>query len=553
MPTYDRRQFLQRAGLAGAGAMLLSGIPRPAPAVDDDLAPFHHGIASGDPRADRVLLWTRVTPHRTAPINVRWTVARDPGLQQVVARGIATARPRNDWAVKVDATGLAPATWYFYAFEALGRWSPVGRTKTAPAPGSGEHLRFGLVSCSNYEGGFFNAYARLAERPDLDAILHVGDYVYEYGNGGYGDGPAMGRPHQPPHEMVTLADYRLRHATYKRDPDLRRLHQLFPFVTTWDDHESANNSRRDSAENHQPDEGSWEVRKAAAQRAYAEWMPIRTTDPARIYRTLPFGGLADLVVLDTRLEGRDDEAGQLGAMIVSGAEVDDPDRQLISPTQRQFLFDSLSGSSARWRILAQQVVLGQWAAGGLPRVEMPDTPAIKLREGGNALNPDAWDGYTAERDRLFGHVRSNGIGNLVVLTGDVHSSWALDLVEDPFDPRRYDPVSGAGALGVEVVTPAVTSASLGETFGAPTAPVIEAAFRAANPHVKYVDVMEHGYVVLDVTADRVQADWFFVDTVAEPSDGERLGTSWQVLDGEQHLRPASGPAPAGREAPSLDT
>jgi alkaline phosphatase D len=185
---------------------------------------------------------------------------------------------------------------------------------------------------------------------------------------------------------------------------------------------------------------------------------------------------------------------------------------------------------------------------------MPDTPGIKLREGGNALNPDAWDGYTAERDRVFGHLRSNEIGNTVVLTGDVHSSWALDLVEDPFDPRRYDPLTGVGALGVEVVTPAVSSPSLAETFdpaGAAAAPAIEAAFRAANPHVRFVDVMEHGYVVLDVTAARVRADWFFVDTVAEPSDGERLGASWEVLDGEQHLRSASGPAPAGAGGPVL--
>jgi len=538
---YDRRTFLRRAG-AGAGALLLVGTPD-ALAASDPGSPFQHGVASGDPLADRVIIWTRVTPTAAKPVRVTWIVARDPLLQQVVQRGRTDAVPERDWTVKVDVAGLAPDTRYFYAFEARGSRSAIGRTKTTPAtmPATGR-LRFGVVSCSNLEAGWFNAYARLADRDDLDAVIHLGDYLYEYGNGGYGPGPAIGRTHQPPHEIVTLADYRLRHATYKLDPDLARLHQLHPFIATWDDHESCNNSRRDSAENHNPGEGDWYERKAAAQRAYSEWMPIRAEDPSRIYRTLRFGTLADIVVLDTRLEGRDDEVGQTGALVLSGREIDDPARELISATQRQFLFEALQQSRATWKVIAQQVVLGQWNAGGLPRVDAPDTPLITLREGGNALNPDAWDGYTAERDRLFGHLRNKRIANVVVLTGDVHSSWAMDLTEDPYDPVRYNPLTGAGALGVEIVAPSVTSASLAESLNPELAPVLEAGLRADNPHLKYVELSRHGYVLLELDADRAQADWYFVDTVLEPSANERFGAGWEVRAGAGHLTEASGPA-----------
>lgn len=551
--TYDRRAFLRRAGLAGAaGAALGLGLPRPPARADESLAPFEHGVASGDPLSDRVILWTRVRPPTDGgQVEVAWWVATDLDRTSVVASGLTTTGAEHDWTVKVDATGLSPATHYYYGFEALGRRSLVGRTKTAPS-GAVERLRFAVASCSNYQGGFFNAYARIAERDDLDAVLHLGDYIYEYGNGADRYGPGDGelsapRDHEPDVEMVTLADYRARHALYKRDPDLRRVHQLHPFVTTWDDHESTNNSRRDSAENHSDDEGDWQVRKAAAQQAYEEWMPIRVEDPSVIYRALAYGDLCDLIVLDTRLDGRDDEVGTLGATVVSGAEIDDPARELISPEQRAFLFDRLSSSAARWRVIAQQVILGQWNGGGIPDLDLPDTPQFKLRDGGNALNPDQWDGYTAERARLFDHLAANDIGNVVVLTGDVHTSWALDLTLDPYDPLTYVPLTGEGALGVEFVTPSITSANF-EALG-PAAKALEAGTLADNPHVKWVDFTSHGYFVLDVTEERVQADWFAVDTVLEPSDGEAFLASWQTLDDQRHVIAAEGPLPGGTPGP----
>lgn len=551
--TYDRRTVLKAAGLGGAGALLALGLSRPPARADENLAPFLHGVASGDPTATAVIIWTRVTTDQAA-LDVTWRVARDLAFTDVVRTGSAVAEGGRDHTVKVDVTGLEPGRWYFYEFETGGKRSLIGRTKTAPAPGQPlDRLRFGVVSCSNYQGGFFNAYALVAARQDLDAVIHTGDYLYEYGeDNAYGPGAggqlSSPRPHQPPNEMVSLPDYRGRHAHYKLDPDLRRLHQLFPMVVVWDDHETSNDTWREGAENHSPEtEGDFFVRKAAAQRAFNEWMPIRGDDPAVIYRSLPYGDLVDLVTLDTRLE-RDQQVGTLGSTII-WPEISDPNRKMISDAQRQFLQSRLSTSKAKWRIISQQVVLGQWNAGALPDLDAPDSPKL-LRDGGNALNPDAWDGYTAERDRLFDHLIDNEIGNVVVLTGDVHSSWAIDLTPDPINPLVYNPLTGEGAIGVEFVAPAVTSAALGETApGIST--LIEADMLANNPQVKYVDLMEHGYVVLDVTAARVQADWYYVDTVLRPSETEVLGASWLVEDGANHLIEADGPSPAGTAAPAV--
>jgi alkaline phosphatase D len=552
--TYDRRTVLKAAGLGGAGALLSLGVARPPARADESLAPFLHGVASGDPTATSVILWTRVTTDQPGPVSVAWRVARDPELTDVVSTGTASAEPGRDHTVKVDVVGLQGGTWYFYEFEALGRRSLIGRTKTAPAPGqSVDRLRFGVVSCSNYQGGFFNAYAAVARRQDLDAVIHTGDYIYEYGNGADRYGPSGGelatpRDHQPPHEMMTLADYRGRYAHYRLDPDLRRLHQLFPVIAVWDDHETCNDTWREGAQNHDPaSEGEFATRKAAAQQAYAEWLPSRGDDPAVIYRSLPYGDLADLVTLDTRLE-RDIQVGMLGGTILS-PEISDPARKMISDQQREFVFDRLAASSAKWRIIGQQVVLGQWNAGALPDPELPDSPKL-LRDGGNALNPDAWDGYTAERERLFDHLVAEEIDNVVVLTGDVHSSWAIDLTPDPINPLVYNPLTGEGALGVEFVTPAVSSASLAQSSGAELAALIEADMLLDNPQVKYVDLMQHGYLVLDVSAERVQSDWYYVDTVLRPSEAEVLGASWEVLDGANHLVEASGAAPNGTVAPA---
>jgi alkaline phosphatase D len=555
--SFDRRAFLTRAGLAGAGALTAVGVARPPARADEALAPFEHGVASGDPLADRVVIWTRITPAGTDPVVVDWVVASDVDLADVVRSGTVTTDGNRDFTVKVDVTGLEPATTYFYGFGgADGPRSLTGRTRTLPAPGTSvDRFRAAVVSCSNYTGGFFNAYA-IAANKRIDVVLHLGDYVYEYGNGDDRYGPeelAGVRDHVPAVEMAVLDDYRARYANYRLDPDLRRLHQLHPWICIWDDHESTNDSWRDGAENHGDgdvpgDEQDWAVRKAQSQQAYSEWLPIRTDDPARIYRSFPVGDLADLIMLDTRLEGRDEQTGAILEPSLFTSEIDDPDRELISEAQRTWLLGQLTASKTRqatWRILGQQVMLMQWNAGGLPAgIGGQDAPSFGQRAGGNAVNPDAWDGYTAERDRLYDHLVANDITDNVVLTGDIHTSWAADLPRDPYDLSGYNPATGEGSLGVEFVTPSVTSDNfneiLGEVLGSGPLPEgssepFELGTMADNPHIKYVDLDRHGLLFLDVTPERVQSDWVFTPSRTEATSEEVAGPSWRVDVGTDHV------------------
>lgn len=572
----DRRAFLARAGLAGAGAVLAAGLPRPVAHADQTLAPFEHGVASGDPLPDAVLLWTRVTPpDDDARVAVRWTVFEDVELTRRVTGGNVRTDASRDWTVKVDATGLAPYTTYYYVFEALGGTSLVGRTRTAPAPGQAvERLRIGVASCANYTGGFFNAYARMAQRNDLDVVLHLGDYLYEYGNGVDRYGPeslAGERDHVPDVEMVTLDEYRQRHALYKRDPDLRRLHQLFPFVCTWDDHETTNNSWRDGAENHDPDAPQsndaeagldWATRLADASRAYAEWMPVRLDDPAsELSRSFTYGDLVDVVVMDTRIEGRDEQAeeGRLDQLL-------DPERRMVSRDQLDFVVGELRASQSRgtaWRLLAQQVMMMQLSVANPPDLGTQDAPLFVETPDGS-VNVDQWDGYPADRARLFEAVRGldggDEVTDLVVLTGDIHTTWAGDLHPDPTNPLTYDR-EGTGLpgatrnVGVEFVTPSITSENF-ENLPEPAVAALTAGIPVTNRHIKFVDLVAHGYNVLDVTAERVQSDWYAVDTVLEPSDAERPLTSWFVERGTHRVvegsplddRDAGPPVPSTQPA-----
>ncbi len=554
--TLDRRTFL-----GGAAAAAVTGtVALPAPATAAAAPAFLHGVASGDPLPDRVVLWTRVTADRDLPVS--WLVARDPQLRQVVARGETRATAARDRTVKVDVGGLAPYTTYFYVFEAGGRRSPVGRTRTAPAAGQQvARLRFAVATCAKYDSGFFNAYARIAEA-DVDAVLHCGDYVYE----GAQDADAPpGRVTSPPTEVRTLAEYRQRHAHYKTDPDLQRMHAAHPMVATWDDHEASNDSWADGAANHDPEtEGPWPTRKAASQRAYDEWMPVRLPvpgDPSRIYRRLGYGALVDLVVVDTRLEGRSQQlTGLDGDQVIVDPAVADPARQMYSPVQRTWIEQSLEASRATWKLVLNQVLVSQLRAVGLPQdvsAALSSLGQSGVPSEGVALAADIWDGYEAERERLLGFLRGKELQDVVVLTGDIHASLANDLSEDPYDPL-LPPVA------VEVVTPSVTSTNFDEAFGTPprtTSLGVEAAIRAQNRNTRYVELDSNGWVLLDVTGERVQAEWLFVPTVLEPADGQRLDASWQVLRGAQQLspggpqtepradRPAAPPSAAPAPAP----
>jgi alkaline phosphatase D len=289
---------------AGLGLLAVRGT-----AYASDARGFTHGVASGDPLADRVILWTRYKPAAgdANMVTVSWEVAADEGFTRVVARGEGKTGPKQDFIIKIDATGLSPEQRYFYRFQAEGAESPTGRTKTLPLEGASK-ARLGVISCSNYPQGFFNVYKELAGR-DLDVILHLGDYIYEYADGVYSNDAAVanGRAIKPKHEIVSLDDYRTRYGLYRSDPDLQAAHAAHPFICVWDDHEIANNTWKGGAENHNDGEGSFEARKKAAVQAYHEWLPIRDNadDRNKINRTFDIGGLARLIMLDTRLVGRD--------------------------------------------------------------------------------------------------------------------------------------------------------------------------------------------------------------------------------------------------------
>jgi alkaline phosphatase D len=534
MTQFTRRDFVAALAAAGLASPALAYGVTGRPAGREPA--FLHGVASGDPLHDRVILWTRVTPARlNGSVAVQWRIARDRALRNPIAAGSAVTDPRRDYTVKVDATGLEPGRTYYYGFRCEGVDSPIGRTRTLPVA-SAAALRFAFVSCSNFPYGYFNVYRRIAERHDLDFVLHLGDYIYEYPLGEYADPLLAGlRDVRPEHEIVSLADYRLRHALYKTDADLQELHRQHPMICVWDDHESANDAWRDGAENHNPDqgEGEWQVRRAAAARAYDEYLPIRTSPlgPERIHRKFRVGDLADLVMLDTRLHGRDLQAAFKGApaLPMNDPTIIDPNRSLLGFDQEAWLYASLSESrarGARWRFIGQQVMMAQLAAPGT--------------NGTTTLNPDQWDGYAPSRQRLFRHLTDNYIDNTVVLTGDIHSGWCNDLAFNPWDPSTYDPASRQGVVGVEFVSPAVSSPGPipNPAEAIPTAGIL----RATSPHMKYVDLYRRGYVLIDADHERVQGEVWHVPTVDAPNPGETYSAGFVNVAGANGLQIASGPS-----------
>lgn len=521
MRRVSRRDFLATSSVALGTLPLIRSTPFEQTAD----AAFRHGVASGDPLADRVILWTRVTPpNPTAEATVGWEVARDAKFAQVVSRGETRTGAARDYTVKVDVPGLDAGTTYYYRFESLGARSAIGRTRTLPADGV-SRLRLGVVSCSNLPQGYFNAYACLAKRADIDVVLHLGDYIYEYANKGYGDGTALGRIPAPDKEMVALQDYRERHAQYKRDPDSQEIHRQHPFIVTWDDHEFTNNAWSGGAENHDPDqgEGDWFARRRAAVQAYYEWMPIREdaqTQQDRIYRTFRFGDLATLIMLDTRLIGRELQTAREDTTTILL-----PERQLLGTEQEGWLAEQMVTSvrgRAAWNLLGQQVMFA------------PQTP-----NGQRPSNSDSWDGYRAARSRVFDMIERARAGNIAVLTGDVHSSWAYDLPRDPFS--GYDATTGRGSIGVEFAGTSVTSPS---NLGAgPDGEQQLAATRATRPHLHYVDGRYRGYFIVDLTRERLQADFYAVSTVLDRTTQERFERGFVTESGRNHLIGTATPTP----------
>jgi alkaline phosphatase D len=511
-------------------AVLACGPFREVLAMTEYEGLFRHAVASGDALTDRVVIWTRAT-NDGDPAELVWTLARDPELHDVVASGTATAEAQHDHCVSIDVEGLEPDTHYWYAFshETTGERSPVGRTRTLPA--ATDHVRFAQVSCAKFNAGFFNAYARIADRDDLNFLLHLGDYIYEASQ----NPPAsqtkskdIGRPFEPLNECVTLQDYRTRYSQYRRDPDVQRLHLTHPIIGTVDDHEFADGAWKGGSTEHHPDrDGPWADRMAAAFRARWEWMPQRKPDPAddhRVWRSFHLGDLAEVFMIDTR--SHRDNPDRPGAMA-------DPTHAQLGPEQGPWLLHGLRESPAHWRILGNGSCMTHMWKEGLPDVAKPGIVALKLMNPDvTGPDPDQWDGYPFEREKILRWLEDDDQGNAIVLSGDVHVGLASDLYLNPFAENPGSPIA------VEFVTTSLTSQNVDDKMGWPpdTQSVpMEQAFLQALPHIKYTDWDGHGYVLVDVDRERIRGEWWYVDEVIRPSDGEHMDAAFEFRHGQPGL------------------
>lgn len=513
----DRRSLV----LGGLGLGALS-LPAGRAAAQQMLGAsgFTHNVASGEPGPDSMLLWTRYVPAGDGGVTtLQAEVALDQAFAKVVAGGVVRTGAYRDWTAKITVDGLRPGTVYWYRFVAPdGSKSPVGRTKTLPV---GPVSRFGLAvfSCSNLPNGYFNAYGHAAARQDLDLWLHTGDYIYEYGVGSTREGDwAQGRKEQlaPVTEILALADYRLRYASYRADPDLQRLHQMAPMVALWDDHESANDSWEGGAQNHQPDkEGDWNVRRAAAMQVYREWMPV-SDEPWKAY---PIGALATLYRTESRLLGRTRPA-DLGAAF-KAADPDaalkafrdgawrDPSATMLGSTQESWLAHEMKASSKAWQLVGMGTILGRTVmprdAVDWLRPEVADKKVagyrnnIRAAQQGVPMWMDRWDGYPAARSRLLKAAQAAD-ADLVMLSGDSHNAWAYGLMEE------------GRPAGVEFAGQAVTSNGMEGDMGADPK-VVAQGFMAANPELKWADTSRRGYMMIEVTPKSVTGEWLFLQTI----------------------------------------
>lgn len=451
---------------------------------------FSHAAASFEPRETSVLIWTRLTGATKAT----WSVARDPQMDDVIATGEATTGRDKDFTITVDVKGLEAGTSYWYRFEADGERSPVGRTRTLPAAPT-ERFRIGLASCARFSVAPLGVYRALAER-EVDLVIHLGDYIYE------DDGHKGARKHQPPHACVTLDDYRQRLAQYRADPDCQALHLRHPMSLLVDDHDVADNTWTGGAKAHDEDEqGPFDARAEAAMRARQEWVPSRLRSPwspQQTWRSFPIGDLAELVLLDTRLSGRDRHAGD-----EDSPDRDDPMRSLLGHEQRAWLDERMHDTTRPWVLVAtgvvvNEVVLPLPAAAGLVEALLPSGYAAM---DGKILHDDQWDGYPAERARLVNWMADRGGqgGRSVVLSGDIHSSWAF---EGPLD-------AGGSAVGVEFTVPAVSSKPMGRSRVPGAWRLLDASVKRLE-HSPWVDVTERGYGILDLTPEAASMSWWFV-------------------------------------------
>lgn len=502
-----RRNFLLGAGFFTGLAVASQGLPALAKPRFADY-PFKLGVASGDPLPDGVVLWTRLAPDPLygggMPLRnvvVRWQVALDENMKKVVQRGTVLATPALAHSVHVDVRGLEPDRWYWYQFQVGSEDSPIGRTRTT---GTFNHaikqLNFAFVSCQDWQNGYYTAYRHIADE-ELDLVVHLGDYIYEYG-------PQSGGPrqHNSP-EIVTLQDYRDRHALYKTDPNLQAAHAAFPWIVTWDDHEVDNNYANLTPEDNQSQQ-AFVTRRANAYQAYYEHMPLRQSSlpkgpNAQLYRRLTFGNLAEFHVLDTR-QYRTDQPCNDG-LKPRCSQAFDKNATMTGQEQEQWLFQGLDKSRSRWNVIAQQTMLAEYDFDGRPDIGL--------------FNMDQWDGYVAARDRLLSFLKQRQPTNPVVISGDIHSSWVHDLKVDFNNPA-------SATVGTEFVGTSITS-DFPTSFIAP----VQAAL-SDNPHTKFFDGAFRGYVRCKLTPERWQSDYRAVSSIVDPNASISTLASFVVQNGQ---------------------
>lgn len=522
---------------------------------------FKHGVASGDPFTTSVVLWTRVTPKSETDldraIDVTWEVSADKSLEKLAANGTARAVKARDYCVKIIAENLTPGQDYFFRFRAGDAASPTGRTRTLPE-GDIDELHFAVVSCANWQHGYFNTYdaiAKQAEDTPYDVMIHLGDYYYEYGAL---DTPRLpDRIHEPPHEIIELADYRKRHQQYRSDAALQSATAAMPMIAVWDDHETSNDSWQAGAENHQADtDGNWGARRQAALRAYYEWMPIREPRPGRvrsdIYRNFRFGDLANLTCVETRLTARaepiiiesyiDEITSEGGAEKFRDEVLYAADREMFGADQQEFIIDALRQSkddNVTWRLLANQVIMGRLLTpdftpyiqeDALARLSA-DWPGVRdfltLSKYNMPVYPDSWDGYPVAREDFYAALNAENLNDLLVLTGDAHEFWLNDLTSEAGEK-----------IGMEVVTSSVSSQTLTAYLGDATAEH-NLLLTKENPDAKYYNALKSGYIDLTLNSKHAVVRMMSVDTVLSRDYSISETASFKIRKSGKTLKAAS--------------
>ena len=495
---------------------------------------FLHGVASGDPKFDKVIIWTRITPKdpQLGQLRVKWELSKNENFEIIAKSGFFSSQLSRDFTVKIDVKNLMANTEYYYRFHFNKNTSPIGKTKTLPK-GDIEKASFAVVSCSNWEHGYFNVYDHIARQDHFDAVIHLGDYYYEYGAGEYegASGTNLNRIHSPEHEIITLDDYRKRHAQYRSDSSLQLLTQKLPLIAIWDDHETSNDSWKAGADNHGPNEGDWKDRKHAALRAYYEWMPVREPKLERlksdIFRSFEWGNLLTLITVETRLTARAEPLvmEEHYDLITSpgGAEnfksdiLNDPTREMFGITQSEFIINELKkskSSGTSWRVIANQVIMGRLHTTDLePYIDESTLnliekdwqgvrESIQLSKYKLPVYPDSWDGYPYARERFYKELITEGIKDIIVLTGDAHEFWINDLTS-----------KNKEKVGIECVTSSVSSKTMTAYLGGNTADY-SLLLTQANPDARYYNALHNGYIDFSLNQEAGKVKLIGVSTVA---------------------------------------